>query len=554
MKRKIVIVGGVAGGATAAARLRRLSENYEIIMFEKDEYIAFANCGLPYYIGEEITERSNLLVQTVDAMSLRYNLDIRNNSLVESINTNDKTVSVRNLKTNEVYNESYDKLLLSPGASPIKPNFEGLKTASNVYTLRNIPDTDKIKAIVDTNDVKTAVVIGGGFIGVEMAENLALRGIDVTLIDQSKHILRPFDVELASILELELKNNNIKLILDAGVADVTQDYVILEDGTKVSTDLTIMAIGVVPNSELTKNTDIKINSRGAIIVDEKLQTSVLDVYAVGDVIELTNGIDGEKASIPLAGPANRQARLVADIIHGIDVNYTGSIGASVLKVIDLTAASVGYTSEYLTFKNIDHESVIVHRASHATYYPDSSMITLKLVFDKITGKIYGAQAVGKKGVEKRIDVISTAIQAGLNVFDLPDLELTYAPPFNSAKDPVNILGYTAVNLIEGMTKMYKFDFVDTVINDDKKLLIDIRSNKEYENSHIKSAISFNVDLIRDQFENKYPDKNQEIYLYCQVGLRGYVAEKILNDLGYMNVYNLSGGKLTYETYKNNLNK
>ncbi len=553
MKQKIIVVGGVAGGATFVARLRRLSEDFEIIMFEKDEYIAFANCGLPYYIGGVITDRDKLKVQTVEGVSTRYNIDIRNMSEVTKINEQEKTVTVVNHKTGETYDESYDKLVLSPGASPIVPPFAGLKTATNAFTLRNIPDTDAIKGYVDENSPQNAVVIGGGFIGVEMAENLAHLGINVTLIDLADHILKPFDIEMAAMLEYNLKSNGVNILTGTSVSDVTGEYVELSDGSRIDTDLTVLAIGVRPSTKLAEDTSIELAKNGAFVVNEKFETTSKDIYALGDAINITNPILGNEMHIPLAWPANRQARILADIFAGYDKKYNGTIGASVLKVNELTAAATGYTEELLDIMNVEHDSVIVHRGSRAGYYPGGSNMSLKLVFNS-EGIILGAQAIGTDGVEKRIDVITTAIKFGAKVTDLEDIEVCYAPPFNSAKDPVNIAGYTAVNVLTGFSKTFKYNELEAIASDDNKILIDVRTKEEVEFGAVEGAINIDVDDIRDSIDKLQDIKGKEIYVFCQLGHRGYIAQKILNANGFDNVYNLSGGLNTYKAFYNNEKK
>lgn len=551
LKEKIVIIGGVAGGATLASRLRRLSEEYEIILFEKDEYVAFANCGLPYYIGDVIGDRNKLLVQTVEGLEQRYNLDIRNFSEVIAINDKEKTVSVKNHKDGSSYEESYDKLVLSPGATPIVPPFDGLKTATNVFTLRNIPDADKVKSYIHTKKPKNAVIIGGGFIGVEMAENLAHLGMNVTLIDLADHILKPFDIEMASELELNLKANGVNILINEEVANVQQDKVTLKSGTIINTELTIIAIGVRPASKIIQGTNIELTQNGSIKVNERLETTVPNIYAIGDVISIINPIINEQMYIPLAWPANRQARLLGDIISGQDKKYKGTIGASVLKVNNLTAASVGVTEEQLQTTNIKYNSVIVNRGSRAGYYPNGSNMNLKLIF-ALDGKILGAQAIGSDGVEKRIDVISTAIQTKATVYDLEHIEVCYAPPFNSAKDPVNIAGYAAVNILNESAKSFKYNEVEEVISNNNKILIDVRTKEEFEFNNIKGAINIDLDTIRSNIDKLNEYKSKKIYIYCQVGLRGYIAQRILENNGF-DTYNLSGGFNTYSIYNKNIN-
>lgn len=549
-KSKIVVVGGVAGGATFVARLRRLSEDYQIVLFEKDEYIAFANCGLPYYIGDVITDREKLKVQTVEDISTRYNVDIRNNSEVVAIDEGNKTIEVINRQSGETYSESYDKLILSPGASPIVPKFDSLANASNVFTLRNIPDTDKIKQYVNEHNPQNAVVIGGGFIGVEMAENLSHLGIKVTLIDLADHILKPLDIEMASIVETNLKTNGVSIKTSTAVTDIAADSVSIGN-EKIQTDLTILAIGVKPSTALGLGTNIDLAANGAFIVDDQFKTSVADIYAIGDAINVKNPILGQEMHIPLAWPANRQARLLADIIDGADRRYSGTIGASVLKVNELTIAATGHTEEYLEANQIEHDSVIVHRGSHASYYPGSSNIALKLIFNSKMD-ILGAQAVGTSGVEKRIDMITTAIKLGAKVSMLEELEVCYAPPFNSAKDPVNIAGYTAMNVLNGHSKTFKYNRLDEVLVSEDTIVIDVRTKEEVEFNPIAGAIHVDVDTIRDNLEQLVKYKDKQIYVFCQLGHRGYIAQKILNANGFDQVYNLSGGLNTYKTYKHNL--
>lgn len=557
--KKILIVGGVAGGATAAARLRRLSEDDQIILFERDEYISFANCGLPYYIGDVITERSKLLVQTVEGMSTRFNLDVRNFSNVVAVNKEQKTVTVQNVKTGETYEESYDKLILSPGASAIKPPMKGMEEAKNIYTLRNIPDTDKIRRHVDELKPKTAVVIGGGFIGVEMAENLVERGVDVTLVDLADQVMAPLDYEMAQIVHEEMINHGVKLILKDAVSEFKDqgNTLILNSGRTLNADLVILAIGVRPENELAKNAGLKLGPRGHIVTTKQLQTLdeqdqvVEDIYAIGDAIEVYDYIDDSKTAIALAWPANRQGRLVADHINGLDINYKGSLGSSVAKIFNLTVASTGNNEKILKRKEIAYEAIHIHRGNHAGYYPNAENITIKLIFDPNTGKIYGAQAVGGEGTEKRIDVIATAIKGNLTVVDLPDLELCYAPPFSSAKDPVNIAGYVATNVLDGIYKNIHWNEIDEQVNNGG-LLIDVRTPMEFNLGHIDGAQNIQVDELREKIDLIKVEKDTPIYVNCQVGLRAYIAIRILQEHGFTNVYNLSGGYKTYFTANRSL--
>lgn len=550
--KKILVVGGVAGGATAAARLRRLSEEDKIILFERNEHISFANCGLPYYIGDVIEERSDLLVQTVEDMSNRFNIDIRNFSEVLDIDKKNKKVSAKNLITGETYVESFDKLILSPGAKPIIPSIEGLSEVNNVFTLRNIPDADKIKSFVVDNNVKNAVIIGGGFIGVEMAENLVSKGLNVTIIDLANQVMAPLDFELAQIVHSELERNGVSLLLEDSVVKIFDNgkTLILKSGRKIKTDLIILSIGVIPESKLALNAGLKIGPRGHILTTKELQTIdedgrvVEDIYAIGDAIEVFDYIDDTKTAIALAWPANRQGRLVADHINGFNASYKGSLGTSVAQIFDLTVASTGNNEKVLTRKAKPFKAVHIHRGNHASYYPNAKDIAIKLLFDPNNGKILGAQAVGGPGTEKRIDVIATSIKGNLTVSDLPDLELSYAPPYSSAKDPVNIVGYVADNVYKGVYDVVHWNQIDSII-ENGGLLMDVRSKEEFDSGHIKGSINIPIDEIRKRLNEINVKKDHPIYVSCQSGTRAYIALRILQGNGYSNVSNLSGG---YETY------
>jgi CoA-disulfide reductase len=553
MTQKVIIVGGVAGGATAAARLRRISEDIEIILVERGEHISFANCGLPYYIGETIKDRSKLLVQTVKGMSERFNLDIRNLSEVISINPEKKSVMIKNLQSEEIYEESYDKLLLSPGARPIVPPIPGLSENKALFTLRNIPDTDKIKNHVDNNNPKRAVVVGGGFIGIEMAENLVDRGIQVTLIEMANQIMAPIDFEMASILHTHLQEKGVHLILENGVQSFAEQgkKVFLSDGTEIQTDMTILSIGVRPENELAKTAGLELGERGGIIINEYLQTSNEDIYAVGDAVEVVDYINGTKAMIPLAGPANRQGRIAANNMMGKKEKYQGTLGTSIAKVFDLTVAATGANEKTLKRLGVNYEVVHIHPSSHAGYYPGAAPIALKVIFDKETGKIFGAQAVGADGVDKRIDVIATAIKGGLMVEDLTNLELSYAPPFSSAKDPVNMAGYVATNIMEGELEHIQWHEVDKIVSEGG-LLIDVREPMEREFGFIEGSINISLNDLRYKLIDIPKDKT--VYVSCQVGLRGYLASRILRNNGY-HVKNVDGGWKTYSSvYGSNINK
>ncbi|MCP8969493.1 CoA-disulfide reductase [Ectobacillus ponti] len=541
--KKIVIVGGVAGGATAAARLRRLNEEDHIVLFERGEYISFANCGLPYYIGDVITERQKLLVQTVEGMSKRFKLDIRNVSEVTKVNRDRKTVTVRNVRTGEVYEESYDVLVLSPGAKPIQPPIPGLGEAKAVFTLRNVPDTDRIKKYVDELQPKHAMVIGGGFIGVEMAENLRERGMEVTLVEMADQVMAPIDYEMAAMVHTHMREHGVELILQDGVQAFEREgkTVRLNSGREIATDMIILAIGVQPESSLAKAAGLELGVRGTIKVNETLQTSDEAIYAIGDAVEVRDYINGTETMIPLAWPANRQGRLVADHINGRNVRYRGTLGTSIAKIFDITVAATGNNEKTLKHLGIPYQVVHVHPANHATYYPGASPISLKLIFNGETGEIYGAQAVGKDGADKRIDVIATAIKGGLAVMDLPDLELAYAPPFSSAKDPVNMAGYVASNIVEGDVETVQWHEIDKIVRGGG-MLIDVRDPGEVARGTIPGATAIPLNELRDRLAELPND--QIIHVTCQVGLRGYLASRILKQHGFT-VRNLDGGYKTY---------
>ena len=541
--KKIIVVGGVAGGATAAARLRRLSEQDHIIMFERGEYISFANCGLPYYIGGVIEERKKLLVQTVPAMENRFNLDIRNFTEIIKINRDEKTVVARDVRTGKEYEESYDVLLLSPGSKPIKPDIPGIEEVEALFTLRNVPDTDRIKQYVDENPMQHAVVIGGGFIGLEIAENLIERGLNVTVVQRTNQVMPPIDYEMAQIVHSELKNHGVKLILEDGLKEFTNhgSTVVLDSGMEIPADMVILAIGVQPESNLAKEAGLEVGVRGAIKVNEHFQTSDPTIFAVGDAIEVKDYVSGFDSYVPLAGPANRQGRIVADYINGIEVNYKGVLGTSIMKIFDLTVAATGNNEKTLKRINRPYDVVHVHPMNHAGYYPGASQMTLKLIFDKTNGEILGAQAVGKSGVDKRIDVIATAIKGGLTVADLADLELAYAPPFSSAKDPVNMAGYVASNIVDGFVKTVQWHEIDDIVANGG-YLIDVRDPGEVARGAIKGAVNIPVNDLRKRLDEIPRDK--DVYVSCQVGLRGYLAERILAGNG-IKVKNLDGGYKLY---------
>ncbi|TCI67904.1 CoA-disulfide reductase [Exiguobacterium sp. SH0S7] len=543
MSKKIVIVGGVAGGASAAARLRRLNEENQIVMFDRGEYISFANCGLPYYIGDVIQDRQKLLVQTVEGMHQRFQLDIRNLTEVTKINRAEKTVTVKHVQTGETYDESYDVLVLSPGAKPIRPNIPGIEEAEDIFTLRNIPDTDKIRSYVDDKAPKHATVIGGGFIGIEMAENLRERGVDVTLVEMADQVMTPLDREMVAPIHEHMRLHGVDLQLSDGVSSFSEQgkKIHLTSGRVIETDMVVMSIGVIPESTIAREAGLETGTRGAIRVNEKMLTSDPNIYAIGDAVEVLDYIFKEPTVVPLAWPANRQGRLVADIINGRDVKYNGTMGTGIAKVFDMTVASTGWNEKRLKAAGKEFEAVHVHPGSHAGYYPGSTPVSLKLLFHPTTGEIYGAQGVGMNGVDKRIDVIATAIKGGLTVLDLPDLELSYAPPFSSAKDPVNMIGYVASNVILGDNEVVHWDEIDALVENGATLL-DVRDESEHELGKIPGSINIPLNSLRDNLDSY--SKDETIYVTCQVGLRGYLASRILRQNGFK-VKNLSGGYKTW---------
>ncbi len=545
MTKKIVIIGGVAGGATAATRLRRLSEEDEIVLFEKGPYISFANCGLPYHVGKVIKEREDLLLQTPEGMSAQYNLDIRVLSEVLEVHPEDHKVIVKNQETGETYEENFDKLIISTGAKAIIPQIPGLPNAKNVFTLRNIPDMDKIKAHISKFNIKTATVIGGGFIGLEMMENLVELGLNVQLVEMSPQVMPNIDIELAQMLHSQINMHGVKLLLNNGLKSFHDNGMKIElnDGQILDTDMTILSIGVVPENSLAKDANIELGFKGAIKVDRQMRTNYADIYAIGDVIEVEDAVSGLPTNIPLAWPANRQGRLVADVINGMEAEYTGTQGTSVAKVFELTVAGTGNSERLLKSQGIEYEVIHIHPNSHAGYYPGASPIALKLLFGRKDGKIFGAQAVGVEGVEKRIDVIATAMKFGAKAPDLAKIELSYAPPYSSAKDPVNMLGYTADNMMREKVSTFQWSEISD-LKAAGAYFLDVREDFELATGLIEGGIQIPLNQLRDRL-NELP-KDQTIYVYCQVGARGYNAARILMQEGF-EVKNLDGG---YKTYKN----
>lgn len=549
MAKRILIVGGVAGGASCAARLRRLDETAEIVLFERGEYISFANCGLPYYIGGVIPKREQLLVQDVKTMNAWFNLEIHTKAEVIAIQPEQKTVTVRYLRTGEERQERYDVLVLSPGASPIVPRLEGLEEARDrIFTIRNIADVDALKGFMDTTVPKTAVVVGGGFIGLEMAENLRHKGLDVHLVEAADQVMTALDPEMATLIAAELKKNGVKLSLGTaiqGFADAGKT-VVLADGSRIATDLTVLAIGVRPESGLIKDAGLAVNERGAIVIDDQFRVAgAEDIYAIGDAVETTDRIFGEKTQIPLAGPANRMGRMVADIICGKDKHYKGSLGSSIVRVFKVQAASTGKNEKQLKQMGVDYRSIHLYPANHATYYPGASQISLKVLYAPEDGKLYGAQAVGQEGCDKTIDVIATAIAGDMSVYDLADVELCYAPPFNTAKSAVNYAGYIAENLRDGEAYFDDVAHIEGLVASGATVL-DVRGKKEIEKVPLPSTLQIPLPELRKRLHEVPADG--PVYVSCMVGLRGHIASRILQQNG-IDAINVGGGAKLYTQSK-----
>jgi NADPH-dependent 2,4-dienoyl-CoA reductase/sulfur reductase-like enzyme/rhodanese-related sulfurtransferase len=554
---KTIIIGGVAGGASAATRLRRLDESHEIVVLERSGYVSFANCGLPYYIGGTIANRKALLLQTPRSLNARFGLDVRVNSEVVAIHPHARTVTVRDLAAGREYTESYDNLVLSPGASPILPPIPG---AERALTLRTIEDTDRIKervdallAAVDSSEEAVggqaldAVVVGGGFIGLEMAESLRARDMEVTVVELGSQVMVPLDPEMAALVAAELERNGVRLALGVQVTEIREETVLLSDGREIDADLVIMSIGVRPDVTLATAAGLELGPRGGIKVDAQMRTSDPHIYAVGDAVDKSDATTGEPTLVPLANSANRQGRLVADVIAGRSIRFGGVLGTAIVKVFDLTVAVTGVNEKRLNASGRNHVAIHTHPGSHAGYYPGAERISLKLIFDPSTGQILGAQGVGGTGTDKRIDVLATAISGGIRADELADLELAYAPPFGSAKDPVNQLGYVADNIMNGTTRIIEWDAIDST----DRFLVDVRTHGEFRRGHIEDSVNIPVDdlrgrhteIPRDAAGNPVP-----VAVYCQVGQRGHTAARLLTQLGY-DVVNLDGGWLTYSTAK-----
>ena len=541
---KVVIVGGVAGGATTATRLRRLDENLEIVLFERGEHISFANCGLPYYIGDIIKTEDDLLVQTPEKFKERFNIDVRIKQEVIKIDKEKKKLQIKNKATGEIYIENYDKLVLSPGAEPINP-FNEVKS-DRIFTIRNVKDAEKVKTFIENNNPKSAVIVGGGYIGVEMAENLSEYTMEVSIVEKAPHLISIIDNDMAHFIHKEIKKHGVKVYVNEGVNKIEEHEKLLLtlDNGKIETDLVILCIGVRPETNLAEESGINTNEKGAIIVNNKMQTSDKDIYALGDAVEVKNTITGERNGIALAGPANRQARIVANNIHGIESSYEGFIGSSILKIFNYSLGIVGLSE--IVCKNLDipYKSMIISPYSHATYYPGAKMLTIKAIYNSKTSQILGAYVWGKSSVDKITDILSVAIQNKMGAADISALELCFAPPYSSAKSPVNILG----NAIENeMNELVDTIAVEELKNKENLYILDVRTIEEYNISHIEGAINIPLDELRENIEKL--DKSKEIIVHCHSGLRSYLACRILKQKGY-NVKNLIGGYIMYDIMKN----
>ena len=544
---KVVIVGGVAGGATAAARIRRLNEDAQIIMFERSGYVSYANCGLPYYIGDEIKDQNMLTLQTPNSFFNRYKINVRIKHEVIDILPLKKIVVVKDLTSGKVFEETYDKLLLSPGAKPITLGFLD-KPVKNVYTLRTVEDSFKIKDFFKFKEPRNVAIIGGGFVGVEMAENLTNLGIKTTIIQKDAQLLNIFDNDIISFIHHHIRSKNVNLLLNTNVVDISNDneevIIKISDNKIMKFDVVLIAIGVTPDNELAVKAGLKLGIKGAISVSSTMQTSNEDIYAVGDAVEITHNVLGEKRVVALAAPANKQARIAADNICGINTKYRGTLASSVIKVFDMTAARTGISEREAKEKGYDYEKVILSPANHATYYPGATTMTLKVLYDKKTHNILGAQAVGRDGVDKRIDVIATAIFANLKADMLKDLDLAYAPPYSSAKDPVNVAGFVIDNLINGKVKQFYYEDIENLRLQNDVILLDTRTPKEYKSGFAKGFINIPLDELRNNLH--LLDKDKKVYVMCQSGLRSYLAVRVLMQNGF-DAYNFAGGYRLYSS-------
>ena len=546
---KVVIIGGVAGGASAAARLRRLNEQAKIIVVERGPYVSFANCGLPYYIGGEIRDRSALTLQTPQSFLTRFNIDVRVRCEAVKIDPAAKTVTLRDLESGGETLESYDKLILSPGASPVRPPIPGAEL-EGVFTLRNIPDTDAIRAYMESRAAKSALIVGGGYIGLEMAENLLRAGLSVTVAEMADHLIAPFDADMAADVQQYVRQKGVRLLLNSGVSAIEKQ----PDGRlaaqvgaqKVTADLILLSVGVRPESALAAAAGLQLNERGQIVVDEAMHTSEADIYAVGDAVTVKNFYTGQETFVPLAGPANRQGRIAADNICGISSAYHGTQGTAIMRFFDLTAASVGLNEKTAAAAGIAYDKTYTYPSSHATYYPGSTNMSIKVLWDKESGRLLGAQIVGFDGVDKRMDVLSAAMRFGAGITDLTELELSYAPPFSSAKDPVNYLGFIGDNVRSGRLQQFYWHDVDALPRDGSVTLLDVRTKTEAAADAIDGFMNIPLDALREHLDALPKDK--PVYVHCFSGQRSYIACCILQGNGYT-CYNLAGGIRLYRSVK-----
>lgn len=547
---KIVIVGGVAGGATAAARLRRLDEQAEIVVFERSGFISYANCGLPYYIGDVITDSDQLTLQTPESFHSRFRVSMKVHHEVTALHPEKHMVSVKNLETGEEFQETYDKLILSPSAKPTQPKLPGTNI-DKLFTLRTVEDTLRIKDYIQKNQPKSAILAGGGFISLELAENLRELGMEVTIVQRPKQLMNPFDSDMAAFIHNEMRKHGVKLALGHTVEGFreTQDgvQVLLKDEAPLQADMVVLAIGVTPDTKLAKEAGLELGIKGSILVNEHMQTSAPDIYAVGDAVQVKHYVTGQAALISLAGPANKQGRIAADHICGKNSTYPGSQGSSVIKVFDMTAAVTGVNETNARKAGLDVDKVILSPMSHAGYYPGGKVMTMKVVFEKETYRILGAQIVGYEGVDKRIDVLATAIHAGMKAQDLAKLDLAYAPPYSSAKDPVNLAGFMIENISDGTLKQFHIEDVKNLPHDGSVTLLDTRTPGEYQRGHVDGFVNIPVDNLRERLD-EIP-KEKPVYVMCQSGLRSYIATRILEGNGYTS-YNFSGGFRFYDAVMN----
>ena len=547
---KIVIIGGVAGGATAAARIRRRNEHAEIIVFEKSGYISYANCGLPYYIGDVITDPEELTLQTPESFFRRFRIHMKIHHEVVSIHPDRKTVSVKNLETGEAFEESYDKLILSPGAKPAQPRLPGVGM-DQLFTLRTVEDTFRIKEYITKNHPKSVVLAGGGFIGLELAENLRELGMEVTIVQRPRQLMTPFDPDMASMIHSEMRKHGIKLVLGYTVEGfMKKDHgveVLLKDNPSLRADMVILAIGVTPDTVLAKEAGLELGIKGSIVVNDRMETSVPDIYAAGDAVQVKHYVTGEDTLLSLAGPANKQGRIIADNICGDDSRYPGSQGSSVIKVFDMTAATTGINETNARRAGLQVDTVILSPMSHAGYYPGGKVMTMKVVFEKATCRLLGAQIIGYEGVDKRIDVLATAIHAGMKATQLKDLDLAYAPPYSSARDPVNMAGFMIDNIAKEILKQWHLEDMYSVLKEEGAVLLDVRTVQEYSRGHISGFKNIPLDELREHIHEI--EKGKPVYLICQSGLRSYIASRILEGYGY-ETYNFSGGFRYYDAVVN----